>query len=270
VRVGAHEIHLWCTFFDEISDAALLSDYRCILTAGELEQERRFYFERDRRRYLITRAMVRTVLSRYAPVAPREWRFRENAYGKPGIDNDADAARRISFNLSHTHSAILLAVADGVALGVDVENVQAREVSADLAAGFFAPDEVAALSALPADRQQLRFFEYWTLKESYIKARGMGLSIPLDEFSFEFPAENAIRIHIAGTQNDLPSRWHFWQFQLAAEYLAALCVERVGAICPTLALRKIVPLRGEHEMEYKPVRASGETPYASHAATGAA
>jgi 4'-phosphopantetheinyl transferase len=269
VRVGAHEIHLWCTFFDEISDAALLADYRRILTAAELEQERRFYFERDRKRYLVTRAMVRTVLSRYAPVAPDEWRFRENAYGKPEIDNDAGTARRISFNLSHTHSAIVLAVADGVALGVDIENVQAREVSTDLAAGFFAPDEVAALSALPAHRQRRRFFEYWTLKESYIKARGMGLSIPLDEFSFEFPAEDAIRIHIARTQNDLPTRWRFWQFQPGVEYLAALCAERVDAICPRLALRKIVPLRDEQEMEYRPVRASRETPSAWQAATGA-
>lgn len=262
MRIGAQEIHLWCTFFAEISDAALLEDYRRILTPAELRQERRFYFERDRKRYLVTRALVRTVLSRYVPaVAPEEWRFRENAYGRPEIDRDIAAASEIRFNLSHTHSLIVLALATGCELGVDVENATAREVSMDIAAGFFAPDEVTALGALPAHRRRQRFFEYWTLKESYIKARGMGLSIPLNEFSFEFPADDLIRIRIAPAQNDLPSRWHFWQFQLADDYVAALCAERVGTASPSLAIRKIVPMRDEQVLEYRPMRTSREAPF---------
>src|SRR5437763_959951 len=81
-----------------------------------------FHFARDRRRYLVTRALVRTVLSRYMDIAPREWAFAVNDYGRPLITNAAAAARQISFNVSHTDSLIILAIAQGHELGVDVEN----------------------------------------------------------------------------------------------------------------------------------------------------
>src|SRR5215813_4188059 len=81
------EIHLWLVFCDEITEDRMHAAYRELLSAAEKEQERRFYFARDRRRYLVTRAMVRTVLSRYVSVHPREWLFSTNAYGRPDIVN---------------------------------------------------------------------------------------------------------------------------------------------------------------------------------------
>src|SRR6185295_2220740 len=108
--------------------------------------------------------------------------------------NPEAAEAGLSFNISHTRSLIVLAVAKERAVGVDVENVQAREIEIRVADRFFAVPEVAALHAVPPDRQQYRFFEYWTFKESYIKARGMGLSLPLGKFGFHFPAERAVEI----------------------------------------------------------------------------
>src|SRR6185436_4436818 len=178
------EIHRWLAFYDEIADERLHAAYRELLDAAEREQEPRFYFARDRRRYLVTRALVRTVLSRYLSIDPRACIFSTNAYGRPEIVNAEGREAGLSFNLSHTHSLIVLGVTTGRALGVDVENVRDREASIAVADRFFAPQEVAALAATPADRQQYRFFEYWTFKESYIKARGMGLSLPLDKFGF--------------------------------------------------------------------------------------
>src|SRR5262245_30473774 len=81
------EIHLWLAFYDEINEEPLLSAYRELLDDAEKEQEPRFYFARDRRRYLITRALVRTVLSRYAAVQPKEWVFSKSSHGRPGIVN---------------------------------------------------------------------------------------------------------------------------------------------------------------------------------------
>ena len=77
-----------------------------------------------------------------------------------------------------------------------MENFLARPVSTAIANRFFSPTEAAALSGVPEHRRQERFFEYWTFKESYIKARGMGLSIPLDRFSFHYSDERAVRIAI--------------------------------------------------------------------------
>src|SRR5882724_47227 len=165
------EIHLWLAYYDVIADEQLHSAYRELLDAREREQESRFYFAKDRRRYLVTRALVRTVLSRYAPVDPRGWIFANNAYGRPEIANVAADDATISFNISHTHSLIVLGITSGRALGVDVENIEARNVSIDLADRYFAAAEAAALQVVPQSQQHYRFFEYWTFKESYIKAR---------------------------------------------------------------------------------------------------
>jgi 4'-phosphopantetheinyl transferase len=242
-----NEIHLWMASYDQIGDERLHAAYRELLDEAERAQEPRFYFARDRRRYLVTRALVRTVLSRYAPIAPADWIFSTNAYGRPEAANAQTSEDGISFNISHTHSLIVLGVTQRRALGVDVENVVAREASIDVADRYFAPREVAALHAAPRQEQQFRFFEYWTFKESYIKARGMGLSLPLEKFSFHYPDANSVEIDIDLELADPPARWQFWQFQPAPEYLVAVCAERAAAPSPRLTARNVVPLLSENE-----------------------
>jgi 4'-phosphopantetheinyl transferase len=240
------EIHLWLASYEEIADERLHAAYRDLLNEEERAQEPRFYFARDRRRYLVTRALVRTVLSRYVPaVEPAQWSFETNAYGRPAAANAAAKAERLSFNLSHTHSMIVLAVTAGREVGVDVENVRAREVSIGVADRYFAPQEVRVLNAVPAPEQQYRFFEYWTFKESYIKARGMGLSLPLDKFSFHYPDDDAVEIAIDPELADDAERWQLWQFRPSPEYLVAVCAERTGAPAPRLVVRKTVPMLSE-------------------------
>lgn len=239
------EIHLWLADYESISDARLHAAYRELLTPAERAQEPRFYFAKDRRRYLVTRALVRTVLSRYLPVDPRAWTFANNAYGRPAAANAEAVAASLAFNISHTHSVIALAVSQERELGVDVENARAREVSIDIADRYFAPDEVAALNKVPSHRQQFRFFEYWTFKESYIKARGMGLSLPLDKFSFHYADDASVELSIRPELADDPERWQFWQFRPSPEYLVALCAERLGDEPPRVVVRRTVPMMGE-------------------------
>jgi 4'-phosphopantetheinyl transferase len=239
------EIHLWLAFYDEIREERLHSAYRELLNVAEKEQELRFYFARDRHRYLITRALVRTVLSRYVSIHPKEWIFSTNAYGRPDIVNAQAKDTCLVFNISHTRSLIVLGVTKDRALGVDVENFRAREASIDIADRYFAPQEVAVLTAAPLHEQQYLFFEYWTFKEAYIKARGMGLSLPLDKFSFHYPDDHAVEIAISPELADDSARWQFWQFQPTSEYLVAICAERVGAQCPSLIVRQAIPMLSE-------------------------
>lgn len=242
-------IDIWLTYYNEIDDERHLDDMRCLLSDEELAQERRFFFADDRKRYLVTRAMVRTVLSRYAPLPPDAWTFSKNDYGRPAIADaiisDEPLARGLAFNLSHTRGLIALAVARGRDLGVDVENLSIRNISLDVADRFFSTIEVEDLARVPAHAQQKRFFEYWTLKESYIKARGMGLSLPLDGFSFEFPHRDAVRISIDPDFEDRAERWSFWQCRPSADYLMAICAERVDGGPSPISMRKYVPLSGE-------------------------
>lgn len=246
---SCHDIDIWLTYYDEIVGDRQLDRLRSLLSDDEVEREGRFYFADDRKRYLVTRAMLRMVLSRYAQIAPEQWVFSKNAYGRPAIADaivDAeDQARGLSFNLSHTRGLIALAVTRDRELGVDVENIATRAISLDVAKHFFSRTEVAELARVVPDRQQDRFFEYWTLKESYIKARGMGLSLPLDGFSFEFPHHGAVSINIDPELQDRADRWNFWQYRPTPDHLMAVCAERNVDDAPAILMRKFTPMGNE-------------------------
>ncbi|HEY6803098.1 MAG TPA: 4'-phosphopantetheinyl transferase superfamily protein [Pyrinomonadaceae bacterium] len=241
MHLYVNTIDLWYTFIDEITEE-LLDSYLPLLSDDERKQHLRFVFERDRRRYLVTRALVRTVLSRYVDVPPAEWNFAANAYGRPEIMNEHDGVKDLSFNLAHTNRLVMLGITFGRAIGVDTECFGSREAPLEIVDRFFAPTEIIALKALPKEDQSHRFFEYWTLKESYIKARAMGLSLPLDKFSFEL--QPAITLAIDSELSDSPSRWWFRQFTIE-DHLVAVCAERVGDHDPQLVLKRTVPLRIE-------------------------
>lgn len=247
-ELGSIDVHLWCAFFDEIRDESLLGQYHRLLSSDERRRQSQFVFARDRHRYLVTRALVRTVLSKYAEVAPDAWTFAASAYGRPEIAGSHVPAAALSFNVSHTPGLIVLAVSRGRALGVDTENARTRHAPVEIAERFFAPEEVAALYALPKELQPRRFFEYWTLKESYVKARGLGLSIPLDKFAVRFVGDRHVALSIDADQEDSPSRWHLSQFAIAGDYVTAVTAEQVAGGVPQLVLKSIVPLQSEQHL----------------------
>jgi 4'-phosphopantetheinyl transferase len=243
-QIDSGQVYLWLAYLDEITDARLLAECRLLLNQEEQRQQLRFHFERDRHRYLVTRAMQRTVLSKYVDIAPRDWRFISNDYGRPSIAAEHAAARGIEFNLSHTDGLVVMAVTRERSIGVDVENTRTREVDIGIADWFFAPEEVVALRTLPDEQQQQRFFEYWTLKESYIKARGMGLSIPLKRFAFHLEDPEQIRLTIHPGLQDYAERWWFRQLRIDHDHLTALCAEGGGSQRPYLAAVRSWPSPG--------------------------
>jgi 4'-phosphopantetheinyl transferase len=240
-RLDSGHIHLWLAWLGKITDPRKLAEYRSLLSEEERQRQMRFHFERDRHRYLVTRAMVRTVLSRYADVAPRDWRFAVNDYGKPSIVPEHSLARSIEFNLSHTAGLVVLAVACDRVLGVDVENVRAREIDIEVADRFFAAVEVAALRATPSEEQQQRFFDFWTLKESYIKARGLGLSIPLASFAFCIENPGQVQLTTDQSLHGGPERWVFWRLRFGPDHLVALCAQDDEARRPLLECTRYWP-----------------------------
>lgn len=241
LSIGSDEIHLWLAFDREIRDAGLLAAYHRLLNSEERQQEQRFHFARDRQQYLVTRALTRSVLSYYAPVAPQDWRFRKLEHGRPQIINPQ--AGDLVFNLSHTAGLIVLGITRGGELGVDTENIIERSPPLEISRRYFSPRETGDLLALPQALQAERFFHYWTLKESYIKARSMGLALPLEQFSFLFPAENEIDIAFDPRLDDQPERWHFRLLRPTPEHLLAVCAAHAPASPPRrLSLRRIVPL----------------------------
>ncbi|AKT37658.1 4'-phosphopantetheinyl transferase family protein [Chondromyces crocatus] len=248
--------HLWYVFHEEIQDPGLLAAYRDLMTPEEAERQARFYFPKGRHEHLVTRALVRTTLSRYAPVDPRDWRFVAGDKGRPEIAAPTGNAR-LRFNLSHTEGLIACLVTLDHEVGVDVEFVDRPSSTVDVADRFFSPHEVRELRAQPAERQRDRFFDYWTLKESYIKARGMGLSLPLDQFSFHLGSEGLaaetrpmrarddIEISFDLQLVDDPESWQFALWSPSTRHRMAAGVRKGRGATPfKIELRQTVPLTG--------------------------
>jgi 4'-phosphopantetheinyl transferase len=219
-----NDVHLWLAFQHASPHDSRLGDYGELLSEAERQRESRLHFAHDRVRFRVTRALVRCVLGGYLGVDPRACTFENNAHGRPSLTNPECRDARLTFNVSHTQDLILLGVTRGREIGVDVERVTPKR-SAALAGRFFAPGEAEHVVNAPDAQRDDLFYQYWTLKESYIKARGMGLAIPLAKFGFTLSA-NAPQLWTDPTLGDDAKRWVFSQLRPTPAHWAAVCVER--------------------------------------------
>lgn len=219
---------IWHIEPESLTDAVRCAEFLSWLSPEERATHDRFRFDRHRHTYLVSHALLRGALSRLVDRSPAQWLFGLNAYGKPHLANP-DPNLDIQFNLSHTHGMAVLALVINREVGIDVENLDRQESNTDIAERFFAPEEVRELISQPQDKQPFRFLEYWTLKESYIKAIGMGLSCPLESFAFQPRSpQQAPRLLRVDDPVLSQKKWTFWQEQIGLQHLVALCVQSVA------------------------------------------
>lgn len=150
------------------------------LPAEEQQRADRFRLPSSRHQFIVGRGMLRRLLSRRLGVDPQDVPLAFAAYGKPYLAG----CHQPQFNIAHTAGRVVCALASAAVIGVDIE-AASRRVDLDLAARYFSAQESAWLSSLPAALQPEAFLKIWTLKESFIKAIGTGLSMPLDQFAFQ-------------------------------------------------------------------------------------
>lgn len=240
-----NELHVWLVNLAAVDERSL-PGYRDLMSADELARNQRFRFEEDRRANCVTRALVRTTLSKYVDVDPGSWQFQAGDHGKPEISHPA---RRppLRFNLSHSDRYIACAVMSAVDVGVDIEYTVRKNDVLNIADRYFSHSEVSELFDLEEDRQRDRFFDYWTLKEAYMKARGEGISLGLGNFSFHIPEQGPIGISFSAQLEDDPAAWQFGLFRPKPDHRLA-CALRVPARQRVrVKLFQTVPLSGEVE-----------------------
>ena len=208
------EVHVWRVELDQPDD--WLERFRSCLEADELERASRFHFEKHRRHFIAGRGFLRHVLARYVRTQPEALKFSYSAYGKPAVSG-------LRFNMSHSHNVGLLAVAENQELGVDVEHIRADFATEDIARRFFSRAEVESFNALGVGERVAAFFRCWTRKEAYIKAIGLGMSQPLDEFDVTLgPEEQAALLY---AKEDDATRWQLSDLDVGPGYAGALIVE---------------------------------------------
>jgi 4'-phosphopantetheinyl transferase len=209
------------------------------LDAEERERHARIACERQRGEFLAAHALLRASLSRHAATAPGGWRFVRDAHGRPGLAAEHGGAG-LRFSLSHTAGLVAVAVARARAVGVDAEDLE-RAVDGPLVARrFFAPSEVAALAAAPTEPlRRERFFALWTLKEAYLKARGLGLALSLADAAFSLDDDAGGALESAGADG---GGWQFARFRPTARHRIAACVARgAGERACTWVARGVSP-----------------------------
>jgi 4'-phosphopantetheinyl transferase len=192
-----------------------------ILSDDEIRRAERYHFEPDRWLFVASRALVRQTLSQHANVGPAAWRLDTDSYGRPYCVFPAEG-RMLKFSVSHTEGLVMCAVVFNRDVGADVERL--RECPLDIVDSCFAPVEAQSIRERSGNERAERFFAYWTLKESYIKARGLGLSIPLDKFAFHLSDDRPPRLEIDPVLDDQASGWRFCSLQPTPTHRAALCV----------------------------------------------
>ena len=240
MNLEADDVHLWMTRCSTSIDPVLLREYRSLLSSSERERQQSFGPEKNRRRDMLTRVLLRTTLSRYSDTNPRDWRFRLGLHGKPEI---SEPASTLKFNLSHSEDYIVLAVTRQYDVGVDIEYIRRKSDYAAIADRYFSDPENVDLAASPIETRRGRFYDYWTLKEAHVKARGLGLAASLSSFSIALNQDNGAEITFYGESGERSVNWQFWRFLPVTDYRMALALRCGQDTVVKLSMFETIPLR---------------------------
>ena len=227
VHLQEREVHIWRASLTPYKQA--IQRLEDILSAEECTQASRFRFERDRQCWTVTHAILRLLLARYLGIDHTTLRFGMNAYGKPFLASPA-LTPPFQFNISHAGDLALYAFVYTAQVGIDVEYLRTDLDYEALARVSFSPWEQMTLRAVPQERKPEAFFSCWTRKEAYIKARGLGLSLPLDLFDVSFiQGERPALLHSREDPHEI-TRWSLHELMPGMGYVGTLALEGVGWI----------------------------------------
>jgi 4'-phosphopantetheinyl transferase len=215
-------VHVWRVSLEQ--PPAIVERLRYTLSSDEQVRANRFHFEVDRQHFIVARGCLRSVLARYLEIVPSEIQFKYESHGKPQLAT-ITRAEQLKFNLAHSGDLALYAFTLVGEVGVDLEYIRPEFTGDDIARRFFSATEIACLDGLPVNARHEAFFNCWTRKEAFIKAKGVGLSMPLDQFDVTLaPAERAALLRTSWDENEA-ARWSLQAIEVGDGYAAAVAVE---------------------------------------------
>ncbi len=219
------EVHVWRADLDH--NPSRMNSLFHTLSEDEQARAERFYFQIDRERFIVARGALREILGVYLNRAAKSVLFCYGPHGKPALAQDP-GGNTIHFNMSHSHGVALYAVTRGREIGIDLEFIRESLEVEQLAERFFSQREIATLRGLPVSLRKHAFFLCWTRKEAYIKARGEGLSLPLEQFDVSLiPGEPAALLRTQADPDEI-RRWSLQELSVDPGYVSALAVEGRG------------------------------------------
>lgn len=224
LRLPAGEVHVWGVDISVLP--ATTSELEARLVGEERERARAFKVAGARRRFVVGRVVLRNLLGGYLGVPADHVAFRFGAHGKPALEHRDD--RELTFNLTHSHELVLVALTRSDRIGVDVERIVEDRKVERTARRFFSSAEVEELTALSASARERAFFRCWTLKEAFLKADGAGLSRPLGSFDVSVRPDTPAELRRVESDSSAPERWHMEVLPVGPGYAGALAVEAIS------------------------------------------
>jgi len=218
--LGLKDVHVWRVDLNQ--PPAIIKRCRQLLSVDEQDRADRFHFESDRQHFTVARACLRAMLASYLDVGAQTIQFSYTSHGKPELATPLE--QPLNFNLAHSGGVALYAFTRVGEIGIDVEQIRPDFTGDDIARRFFSSNEVGRLTSLPAHVRHQAFFNCWTRKEAFLKAKGIGLSLPLDQFDVTLaPAEPAALLLTRWDETEA-SRWSLKALDAGPSYVAAVAV----------------------------------------------
>jgi len=222
LALSSDDVHVWRASLDE--SPSKVQQLAQILSPDEQARAARFYFEQHRKRFIVARGLLRTILSYYLKIQPIAIDFTYSKYGKPELATASNIGK-LEFNVSHSQDLALYAVTRDRQIGIDLEQIRPVADAQQIVERFFSEQEKIAFQSLPAEQKQAAFFNAWTRKEAYLKACGDGLNRPLNQVEVSMtPGESATLIKVEGSLA-AANHWCLQALTPAPDYAAAMVVE---------------------------------------------
>jgi 4'-phosphopantetheinyl transferase len=217
-------IHVWRYTLD--ISLSQKEDFLRILSQDEIERAKKFYFEKDRNRFIAARCIMRTILGLYLNENPDQVKFGYTYFGKPVLQSES-YFQNLHFNLSHSENLALLAISCEGNVGIDIEQIRYYLDIEALASRFFSKEEISVLEKMDAEKKMEVFFQLWTRKEAFLKAMGKGLSFPMEHCDVSSANNsNFSPVIIPITDISDQSNWYVMDLEPAKEYMAAIASDR--------------------------------------------
>lgn len=198
-------------------------DLKSFLSSEELSKAEKFHFEIDRDRYIISHGILRKFIGKRLGEPPEKIEYQLNDFGKPRELRD-----RVQFNMSRSENILLIAIGVGVEIGVDVEKAREGVDSSLISQNYFTSAENNSLDGLDSLQRHHQFFQYWTRKEAFIKAVGMGMSLPLKwvDVRGDF-TEDWQKVEFLGSDQIQKKTWFRRDLNLREDVVSTIVVDTI-------------------------------------------
>jgi 4'-phosphopantetheinyl transferase len=227
-------LDLWLQPVDEAS-VRWAEQQACVLDDQETQRWQRYLTAETRALFVVAHVVTRNVLSRYDDRAPESWRFDRGAHGRPEIVGGPPGLR---FNISHTEGMVAVLVHGEADCGVDMEHPSQSMDMLSVSRRVFTDAEQAAIFSQPPERQADRFYQLWTLKEAFIKAKGKGFALPLKQFSFTIHDEHLIEFDCACALDPAPNQWQFFTQRPESGHIVSIAAHRGSGADDTSVVKR--------------------------------